>query len=370
MATVPLMDVLGAPQLIGAIQGVKSGIPDVFPKGFYNVDKTVARDYGTYTRVNGNRKTARLVAYGAPSVTRELTGVEEVPVKLMHTAENINFAMSDFRGILQRASTSSNLMIDNKGVQEIGRQVALARKNIDNLRVSALTSAIALGAIYFDGKGNLLPTSSGAKTTIDYGVPAGNKTQLDILGAGSILTTGWNTTTASIDTQIMAFKTAALQLTGYEPRYAFYGKNVPGFLTRNTTLKEYFVRSGAFNGQYLSSGDIPNPLLGLTWLPAYQHFFEDQNGVVKTIIGDNEVVFTPEPDLDWIGWLEGTYDVPTSMTVAGDAVAALGNIMAVSGDFAYATLVLDPLSIKMVYGSTFLPVIKVPKAVFMATVSF
>lgn len=368
MASVNLTDVLGAPQLCGTIQGVKTGIPDVFPPAFYQVDKTVAKDIGSYFRVTGTRTTARAVAYGGPSVARAMKDVEEVPVKLIHSAENITIPMADFTGLLNKNSAGSALMIDQKGVDEIGRQVREARKNVDNLMVSALTSALFKGAIYFDGQGNLLPSSSGAKTTVDFAIPAGNKTTLDVFGSGAIIT-AWSTTTVSINTQLITLKQAARKLTGYPLKYAFYGKNVPNYLITNATLKDFFVRAGSYNGQFLSEGDIPNPLMGLTWLPAYESFFEDQAGAIQSLVGDDQVVFTPEPSLDWIGWLQGTYYVPTSLTISGDAVEALGNVMAAVGDFAYSTINTDPLSIKMVYGTTKIPVIKANKAVFIATVA-
>jgi hypothetical protein len=366
MATVNLMDVLAAPQLCGTIQGTKTGIPDVFPAGFYEVDKTVEKDSGTYTRVYGTRTVARTAAYGSPSQRRELKGIEEVPVKLMHSIENITFPMSDFRGLMQPGS----LNIDQKGVKEIGRQVREARKNSDNLRVAALTSLMFQGAIYTDQGGNLLPNSTGARTTANFAVPTGNQAQLNVFGTGNVIDVSWANAAADIDAQIMTLRQYALRLTGYPLKYAYYGKNVPGLLTGNTKLANYFWRNGEANPAYLGTGDIPSPLLGLTWKPAYEAFFEDANGVNQPLAGDNQVTFCPEPSTDWIAWLEGKYDVPTKLTVSADAVAALSDVETVAGMFAYATLITDPLSVKMVYGDTFLPTLKVPKAIFQATVQF
>src|ERR1039457_2426563 len=82
MSTVTLQDILGGPNLCGVIRGTATGIPSVFPEAFYQVDKTVDRDTGQYTRVYGTRTVARIAAYGAPSQQRTLKGVESVPVKL------------------------------------------------------------------------------------------------------------------------------------------------------------------------------------------------------------------------------------------------------------------------------------------------
>jgi hypothetical protein len=366
MATVSLLDVLAAPNLCGVIQGTTTGIPNVFPAGFYQVDQTVDKDTGTYFRVTGTRSTARAVAYGSPSLARQLRNVEEVPFKLIHVAENVNFPMAKFRNLLDKGT----LNIDEKGVREITRQVREARKNVDNLRVAALTQMLFNGQIYFDGQGNLLPSSTNARTVVDFAVPSGNKAQLNWDGNGAILSAGWETNSTDIATQIITLRRAAERLTGYELKHAFYGKNVPNYLINNTTLQGYFIRNQESNGQFLRTADIPSPLLGLSWHPAYSAFFEDANGVNQGLVGDDQVVFTPEPDNDWIGWLEGTVDVPGSVTVAADATAALDNIQTASGMFAYGTITTDPVAIKLVYGDTFLPVLKVPKAIFIATVNF
>ena len=182
----------------------------------------------------------------------------------------------------------------------------------------------------------------------------------------------WDNAAADIDTQLLKLRQIAGRLSGYPLKYAFYGKNVPGYLTGNAKLQNYFVRSAGDTNQYLSTADIPSPLLGLTWLPAYDAFFEDATGTLQNLVGDDQVVFTPDPTPDWIGWLEGTYPVPTSVgNVGTDAADTLrSSVTTAAGMFAYGVLSTDPVTIKMVAGDTFLPVLKVPKAVFQATVKF
>ena len=377
MATESLFDVLGAPQLCGMIQGAATGIPNVFPgdpiakTGFFTLDKTVERDSGTYTRVYGTRTTAKLAAYGSPSSTRNLRNVESIPVVLMHTVESVSLPMFNFRGLIRKDADASNLQIDDQGIQEITRQVKEFRKNFDNLRVATLTELLASGQIFFDGLGNLLPNSTGAVTIASAQIPASNQGQLNALGAGNILDTSWSNPAADIDRQIQSLRQAAVRLTGYPLKYAFYGKNVPKYLTDNSKISSYLIHNSAAETAFIGAADVPNPLFGLTWLPAYEAFFEDANGNLQGLFGDDQVVFTPEPDREWMGWLEGKYDVPKSVgMVESDAVGQLASTQVVSGMFAYAIITADPLTIKMVAGDTFLPVIKVPKAVFQATVNF
>ncbi len=369
MATVSLQDVLGGPNLCGVIQGTTTGIANAFPPGFYQVDKTVDRDTGTYTRVHGTRTTARMAAYGSPSQQRSLKGVETVPVKLIHTVESILLPVADYMNLLDPDDGSAQA----RGIQEVTRQVRAFRTNFDNLRVAALTSVLFQGAIYSDGHGNLLPNAAGATTVATFDVPAGHTGQLDPLRAGTnVLDASWDNAAADIDRQLLNLRQIAARLSGYPLRYAFYGKNVPTYLTGNTKLTNYFVRNAGDDVSYLSTAEIPSPLLGFTWVPAYDAFFEDAHGVLQPLVGDDQVAFTPDPTPDWIGWLEGTYPIPTSVgSVAGDAAQSLrANVTTAAGLFAYGVLSTDPVTVKMVAGDTFLPVLKVPKAIFIATVKF
>jgi hypothetical protein len=369
MSTVTLQDVLGGPNLCGVIRGTTTGIPSVFPDSFYQVDKTVDRDTGQYTRVHGTRTVARISAYGSPSQQRQLKGIEAVPVKLIHSVESILLSTTDYLNLLQYDDTATQ----QRGIQEVTRQVREFRANFDNLRVAALTQMLFQGAIYWDGSGNLLPNSTGAKTVASFSVPSANQGQLPLgVSNANVIDTAWSNVAADIDTQLLNLRQIATRLSGYPLKYAFYGKNVPTYLTNNTKLQNYFVRNAGDNSQYLSSAEVPSPLLGLQWMPAYDAFFEDATGTLQGLVGDDQVVFTPEPSPDWIGWLEGTYPVPTNIgNVNADAAQSLRhNVTTAAGMFAYGVLNTDPVTIKMVAGDTFLPVLKVPKAIFIATVRF
>lgn len=370
MATVPLATVLGAPQLCGLIQQTKTGIPNTLPPGLFQRDKLVEKDYGSYTRVTGTRTTARIAKYGSPAQKRQLKGVEEVPVKLLHTIETIEIPIADFRGMFKKDSTGSNLLVDEKGQDEIARQIREARQNVDNLMIASGTQALFAGSIYFDNDGNLLPNSTGAVTTPSFGIPAGNQGQLNVFGAGNLLTAGWQTISTDIATQVMNVKQAAIRLTGYPLKYALYGINVPKYLTTNTTLGNYFQRNNSANDQFVRTADIPSPFLGLTWMPAYDQFYEDSNGVLQGLVGPDSVVFMPEPSLDWCGSLEGKYDVPGADSFGKTGMDLLGNIETLDGMFAYAAIAHNPLRIEIYYGHTFLPVIKANKALFQSTVNF
>jgi hypothetical protein len=367
---VALSDVLGAPQLCGLIQETTSGIPDVFPTGFWPQGKTVNKDTGTYVRVRGQRKNAKITKYGGAAQERQMQNIEDVPFMCIHTVESIELPAAEFRGLIKKTSDGSDLMIDEKGADEIARQIREAAMACRNLRTSAKTSAFFQGAIWWDNKGNLLPSSSGAVTTASFGVPAGNQGQLNVFGTGNIISSPWQVATTNIEIQIIAIQQAAIRLTGYPIKYAFYGKNIPSYLVENNTLQNFFSRGQVPNAQYLTTGAIPNPLLGLTWVPAYESFFEDPTGNLVSVVGDNQVIFTPAPSSDWHEVPQGMYDIPGDDMLGKTGLDLLAGLEVAEGMFMYSNLELNPIRIQLIYGDTFLPILKNPLAIFQATVFF
>ena len=370
--------------MCGLIWGIKTGVPNPFPgdpmakTGFYTQDQEVEKDYGTYTRVRGTRQTALISAYGSPSQKRQLRDVEEVPVKLFHTVQSIDLKSSDFRGLINWDTKGSDIRIDPKGVQKIAFQISQFNDQIENLRISMLISLLFQGNVWFNGQGQVLTSSSGSRFSASTQQPSYCQGQLPCVGGvpntnTNIIDTTWSNTSSDIVQQIIALKQAAVRLTGYRLKYAFYGKNIPNYFLTNATIASFFIRDPVANREFMQTGDIPDPFVGLTWLPAYDAgFFEDASGNLQTgLVGDDQVVFTPEPSGEWLGWLAGGYDIPgVKSTVDSNAMAMLADMDVVYGKFAYSTLQLDPPSIKLVAGDTFLPVVKVPTAYFTATVKF
>jgi hypothetical protein len=369
MAYVALQDVLGAPQLCGVVQETTTGIPDVFPDGFWPIGESVDKDTGSFERVQGQRQNAKITKYGGAAQNRQQQNIEDVPFICIHAAETLELPAADFRGLIRKDSAMANLVIDQKGADEIARQIRQARQAMDNLRVSAMTSAFFQGAIWWDNSGNLLVSDAGAQTTASSAIPSGNQNQLNVLGTGNIINAPWNNAATNINLQIMLLKQAAIRLTGYPLKYAFYGANVPTYLVNNNTLQQFFVRNGVANPQYLSTGDIPNPLLGLTWVPAYESFFADPSGNLVSLVGDDEVVFTPAPTADWHKVIQGKYDIPGNDSLGKTGMDLLAELDVVEGMFMYANLELDPIRIKLVWGDTFLPVITNPLVIFQGQVA-
>jgi len=365
MAT--LEQVLGGRNLTGVVQGVKSGIPSRVPEAFLRQSaRTVHGKLIEWNEVNGRREVARICQYGSPSQRRALKGITSRSATALHTFEN---QPMDALKLLNLVNPETGEM-DPKGVAEVGRQSKEFKVLFSNLRLAAVQMALSTGYIYFDADGNLLPSSSGAVVSVDFNVPAGNRNQLDVLGNGAIIDASWATASTKIIDNVRNLKKAAIKKTGYPLKYALYGENIPGYLAENTQAKEYLIRNPAANQTYIDTGEIPEGLGGLTWIPMDDAFYVDQNGAIQSFLGADGIAFLPEASDDWYEMLPGSFAVPTTVDVqGGDATSALSSLQEVNGMFSYAKVSHDPPSITQYAGDTFLPVIKVPGAMFIADVT-
>lgn len=360
--TKAIEQVLGADNLSGLIQGVVSGVPDdLLPAGFMPGGGNVRQVDGaaaTYHKVEGTRQTARLVHYGAPSVKRSLQGITEVPVKLIHTFEHQHHTPATMMNLMEEGNQAKQRM----GAQTVARQVGEFGRLFQNLRISSVYSALNMGAIYFDGDGHLLPTSSGAVVTVNFQVPAANKNQL-----GGIIGASWATAGTDIPLDVAQIRGQARKTTGYPLKYAFFGENIPTYLAGNDYVKQMLFNNEALTGE-IARGDVPDGLLKLTWRPLNEAFFVDSAGTAQEWTGADTVIFAPEPSPEWWEWVEGTYPVPQNLQITSDASSALSGLSPIPGAFSYAEITTDPPGIKHMAGDTFLPLLKVPAAIYIATV--
>ena len=359
-----LEQILGSVNLLGLIQGVTQGIPNPLPDGFMTVNKQVLGRTGRYVRVQGQRQTAKLVAYGSPAVRTGLKGIDEIDVMLLHSFEE---QMIDVL-TLQRLRQYDSYEVQQLGMQEVARHAANFAMKFKNLRIAVACQMLNAGAVYYDTDGNLLPSSAGAAVTVSAQMAAGNQTQLNMLGAGSIISASWATATTNIPLQLRNLKTAFLKLTGYPAELAIYGKNVPTYFTNNDFVADYLSRNYPKATPYLALNELPQ-LFGFEWIPAYTSFFEDQNGTNQDIIGDDTVIFCPRPSIEWFQVIEGSYQIPNSIDIRPEQFGVASAFRTVYGDFGYSLPAASPPTYTSFFGTTFLAIPTVPNALAQADVT-
>jgi hypothetical protein len=356
-----LDQILGYRAMTSIAQSVINGVPDnLLPPSFMSTTERVPGNRATVRMFESSRQNAQGVPYGNDPIRRQLKQIAEKPVVLWHSFQEAHFDMT----ILSMLEN-----FDNPEHQELGRQVISQQsmefaREIRNVKMSMIYSLLANGKIWFDSNYNLLPSASGAESnlTIDFSVPSGNKDQI-----GGIIGTTWATTTVDIPGDIKAIKNLARQTSGHPLKYAFYGTNVFSYLANNDFCENVINGSPQLASTF-ASYEIPPGFLGLTWIPVSEAFFADSTGTNQTFFGADTVVFTPEPDPSWYSIIEGSYAVPKSVNLGSDAMAVSSNFDNVYGDFSFARISMPTPGINYYMGTTCLPVLKVPAAIFIADV--
>ena len=356
--SVDVNSVLSGEYLTGVIRDLVGVPDDILPPAFTTASKRISGDSGTYIRVNGTARVAQAVQYGAPSKTMLQENTSKVPITLIHSFHHQSVKMAT---LIKLKNPEQNIF--DQGKWEVDHQAAAFKKKFTGLRISSIYSMLATGKIYFDIDGNLLPSSSTAAMTVDFGVPAGNQDTI-----GGIIAAKWSTAGTDIIGQMKALKTYARKLTGYRLTTAFYGSGVPGYIAGNTVLANLIKNNAAFSVP-MSAGEIPSGLLGIkNWIPFNEAYFVDSGNTSRDWIAADDIVFTPDVSPDWYECTEGSYLAPNSISLSQDGPSVLGNFTEMFGQFGYATVETDPPGFKQLAGDTFLPVLKVPKAIFRAGV--
>lgn len=356
-----VQDLLGYVPLTEPVNKIITDLPKVLPDAFYNNRKQVLGDRFRRVAMRGTRKVAQIAPYGSPprQVLRTGIGVDEVV--MLHSIEEISAGPEVLKAFHAYDDYGTPIL---NAANELARQGEDFAKRQANLRITAIHVAVANGKIWFDSDGNILPTSSGADLTIDYNVPAGNRTTASV---------SWATNTTDIVQDVLNSQMLSLHVCGRPLKYAIYGKNVAGYLAKNSTFQAYLARYGGpnadFRQAYIKSGVIPDGVLDLTWVKAQDSFYENAAGTITEIFPADQIVYVPEP-ADVYCVRDGSMMVPKEFGVVGQGadMAAILKQMAsnpVYGPFRYGYGIAYPTpQIKTVQGDTFIPDFMSPNSFF------
>lgn len=356
-----LSEILGGESMTAVMSSIEGGVPNVLPGSFMKVTRRVLGNTASYLRSDASRQAAFTSQYGAPARVIANEPLHELSVALAHVFEQKNHNPL----LLQQLSGDAGEQQQALAMQEIDRQTAEFKRRCINARLAAIHSALANGTIWLDGEGRIQTTAIGAAVTVDFGVPQTNTGD----GDGRIAAS-WATNTTTIIDHIAAIKTAQVQAGKPPLKYAFYGRNIAGYLAGNEQASELLNRTDSLASQYYYTGDVPDGFAGLTWRPAYMAFALDAANDAQPWFGEDALVLTPEPSPEWWQIFEGSYLAPRGLgNVSDDANAAASDVTLVYGMFSYATLSHNPVTVTQFAGDTFLPVIGDPEAVWILDVT-
>jgi len=359
-----LQQLLGYTTLTGIISSPLGGVPVSFDPKFYTQTVDIRGQYAQTYVVNAARQNATAVNYGSQSRKVAPAAVSQTLSRMVHYYEHVDHA-ADLLVALQAMDADGS--VQNRGAQILANTAAEFRRRFTNVRTSAIASALRHGALFFNGNGVMLPTSSGAVQTVDLGVPAANKNQ-----CASGISASWATASTDIIGDIVRLQLRAIQTTGLPLTNAYYGSGVINRLLNNTAVRE-LMKSDTMLTSSLRQMRIPEGfgLAGLKWTPLWHSHFRDASNAVQEWFPSDHVVFTPDVGPDWYQLQQGSYLVPTNIGGVSDNIeGAAAGLKEVFGMFSYAKQCDDPTGVRQWSGDTFLPVFTQPDALYIADTEF
>lgn len=310
-----------------------------------------------------------------------MSGAPARAVGLQEIKQREATCISAFNEMTHKADTWRNLVSLDTGLQDLGAswvdyQVREFNRLHDNLRISAVCSALFKGHIYTDANGDLLPTSSSNFVDVDLQVPSTNIGALSTLTALPS-TASWATTSTDILGQLEGIRKLAQQYSGRPIRYIFYGVNILNYLALNTAISNIlhsntplataFAQNQIPTAFGMNGGDSRGGGTGprVDWISAATLGFKDAGGTFRYWCGADQIVCIPEPDMGWYNLQEGTFMVPRALTLPQNPGPDL--FQEVRGRFSYCEIKTNPPGVTQYMGDTFLPCFTDPNAIFNIT---
>lgn len=334
------------------------------------VDDPKVMRYAAYDIFDSIQDVANFRAPGTAPGTIARNPVGQVPVTLPRIHIKMPLLYEELGNLRPLGQTSGN--IDAGGKNYITRQETTLKMYFQNAR-EFMVAGMLNGGFSFNYSGDdWTPVlGTGGSIAVDFQIPAANKSQLNMLGAGNIITIPWsNTASATIFEDVLAINAAYWQLHGYPLSHIWINSLMWGYVTANTGIK---ARSGTANVVFESYDRAPNfddkmkardefkavlkCLPFITW-----HIYDGGaklNGTFTKWFGDTKAVFLPEPSPDVFQMLVGGEYVVEQDTMPAAVKRGLNF---------WPRYVAEPSRIEIVGLDQCVPIIRVPKAISVATV--
>jgi hypothetical protein len=344
-------------------QAIRRGVPNFLPKPL--TEYSSARPVGMevqWDEVRGNRQLAQLVHHTAPSRRAELPGVTRRFATALGSREHF---VLDTEFLMKLKSDQA--LVAEGARRHLVQKMADFRSRFDNLQVSLVNSAFAKGAIYADVNGNVLPSSTGASVTVDFGL---TKTFVKTDTIDGTTVGDFSVATTDIFATMRSVRNDSVKTSNYNPVHVLYGKNIPSYFAANTSLQAFLSRNPKWGDQLLSTNEVPDGMLDYVWHPTYSSYFVDAAGVTQKWFGDDDMIIFPEVTEDWYEYVPAGTLIPNGIGQPGVSIdEALDRCQVVNGFFSYCeALQVDPIQVKCLGGWYGLPIIKNPLVVYKLTV--
>lgn len=264
--------------------------------------------------------------------------------------------------------------VDTRGQRYVAQQEAYLGQRFSNLR-EFMVSRMLRGEFYIkinNGDELTVTDTAGSNIKVDFLIPAGNKSQLNITGSGNTISATWSNAGTPIVDNIMALNAAFEQAHGFPLRHVWCDSVIWGYVMNNTqvrnlggsanTVFSQFTPTGLTNVEGIQDTGFTGVLRAIPWLTF--HVYDaglDVDGTFTKFFPSTNAAFLPDPDSRIAEMYEGSEIVAENVMDPGTERYGMA---------AWTTRVIDPAGFELKAVDNCLPVLYVPKAVGWGTVSF
>ncbi len=377
MANASFNQIMSAPQItrvISTIQTPQSRLQNFFgmnPGGW--AENPVGGHFAGWDIFDKTRKMAQGRAPGTGPGTSAPQIVGHVSTTLYRSHEKMH--LSEDRIFRIRPLGQNWGTIDLAGQKYITKQEEYMAQKFKNSR-EYLVYSMMRGKLGLKQDGdNWLPCAPGAGSfDVDFQVPDGNKTQLEMIsGSGNIIGTSWATTaTADIVGDMLQVNAANEQLHGRIVTHIWTDSVVLNYMLNNTGLKGLGGTANTVFNQF-SRTNFTGPdgqpdtgyevvFKGMPWLTVHSYDAGlEVDGTYTKFFNGTQAYFCPDPDMSWCEFMVGSERVVENpMTAAQERF----------GLYAWIERTTQPAGWELITVDNGLPALYIPKAAQFPTVVF
>lgn len=260
---------------------------------------------------NNTRKVATARVGGQASSRQAAQNVSTDPVEFPRSAETIEMLDEDL--LNRRRIGGPDSRLDIGGQNYLTHQEIYLAQRFSNL-IEFQTAALLRGTYSFTTDGDELRHGfSGGDITVDFKVPSGNKSQLNMLGAGNILDADWATTSTDIPKHLQRINAAMVQLTGMGLAHVVLTGIGWQYIVNNLKVQDQGGSAGpTFESlQRVGQGEFTAVLKAVPWITFHvvDYGLDIWNGsseVFTKLVEDDHAIFIPQPSARWAQYIEGS----------------------------------------------------------------
>jgi hypothetical protein len=265
---------------------------------------------GSYHVYDNTRKVGRGRAPGTAAGRAARQQIGRVPFVYPRMHEQIGLLAEEIHNI---ARIDDVRIRDEAGRDYIRRQTATLAQKAANFRTAQVFGMLR-DELYVAESGDdwyFTYTSAGSLFRINHQMPAGNKTQMDMLGDGDIIDTSWDNPTANIPKHLSDIDAAFQELYGGKLRNVMCTSAIWQNILKNDHVASQagiantpFRTFTAVVGSKEDGSDMTETVGELTCCPGVKFWITDEgldlgapgSETFTKYIGGNEAIFMPDPD--------------------------------------------------------------------------